>query len=114
MLAVAGALWALTTVGWLGLMAADRALMSDTSCVLVEYGSDYGEATWSWFPPGVTCTWDLRPRGLDLVITEEPPFARVGTGLVLGLWGATLGALATWRTLPARAASPTETESRVP
>jgi len=51
-LVVAIGLWAVTTVGWLGLIAVERAFKSDMTCDLVEGGSDYGDATWSWFPPG--------------------------------------------------------------
>jgi hypothetical protein len=93
-LAVAAiAIWALALTAWVGLLAAERVLVSPSDCPLVEGSSDYGEASWSWYPPGVTCTWDLRPRGVDLVITREPPTARVGIALVLLLWGATLVAV---------------------
>lgn len=110
-LVVAIGLWAVTTVGWLGLIAVERAFKSDMTCDLVEGGSDYGDATWSWFPPGVSCTWDLQPRGVDLVITEDPPAARVGMALVLVLWGASLAGLAMRRRSGTpRGAAPAESE----
>jgi hypothetical protein len=46
-----------------------------------------GGAEWSWFPPGVRCTYpsDLNP---DYVIVEDPPLARVGEILLaVGLAG---------------------------
>lgn len=45
-----------------------------TDCAAAPGGSVFGEASRSWFAPGVTCTWDLA-GGVQYV--EEPPMLRL-------------------------------------
>ena len=53
---------------------------------LVDGGSNYGEAEWSWVPLGTTCHWTEERHGIDRV--EEPgwgPTLLVGAMFVTGL-----------------------------
>lgn len=48
--------------------------VSDTSCDLAPGVSVFGDATRSWFAPGVTCSWD-NLNGAQHV--DRPPMARM-------------------------------------
>jgi hypothetical protein len=96
--------WMLATLGWIGLLTAERLLMGATSCEYQGVDSIYGEASWSWAPPGVTCTYDLSIDGRAVEVVEDPPVARIGTAVVLVLWGASNVAFAV-AALPRRAAA---------
>lgn len=66
-LAGAVAFWSMFSVG---LLVADRAIFADDlSCptTLVDGTSDsnYGTASWSWLPPGRTCTWTKEHNGIE-------------------------------------------------
>jgi hypothetical protein len=52
-----------------------------------------GEASWSWLPPGVSCTWQVELNGREVEVVEDPSVARLGTMVVFALWGATTAAL---------------------
>jgi hypothetical protein len=45
-----------------------------TDCELSPGVSVFGEASRSWFPPGVTCTWDLADGGRYV---DRPPMLRL-------------------------------------
>ncbi|MFB9313400.1 hypothetical protein [Nocardioides plantarum] len=45
-----------------------------TDCALSSGASAFGEASRSWLPPGVTCTWDLA-NGAQYV--DRPPLLRL-------------------------------------
>jgi hypothetical protein len=81
------AVWVVATLGWITLIAGEGALMSLTSCEYPAGDSIYGEASWSWFPPGVRCTWQLELNGRQVEVVESPSVARLGTAAVLVLWG---------------------------
>lgn len=103
-LAVCATLWMAAAGGWVGLLAVERVFMGDLSCPMSQDISEYGEATWSWFPPGVTCTWrDVSFRGSEHVVVEEPPIARLGIAGALLAWGGTIVALG-WTTRPTHTA----------
>jgi len=87
-------LWAVASVGWILLIAAERALMGPTSCEYQDGDSYYGEASWTWLPPGATCEWHLRIDGRTVDVIEQPPEARLGVAVALALWGASLIAIA--------------------
>ena len=99
-------LWALCCAGYGGYLMLERGLMGWTSCPLAEGSSEYGEATWSWLPPGVTCTW----RGVssngsgEYVLVQSPPPSRAVLGAVLLAWGGTLAVVA-WASRPASSES---------
>lgn len=91
---VCATLWVVAAGGWVGYLASERVLMGDLYCPIAPDSSDYGEATWGWFPPGVTCAWEgVTYNGTEHVLVEGPPFGRVATGGVLLAWAGTLGAL---------------------
>jgi hypothetical protein len=87
------AVWVVAALGWITLIAGEGALMSLTSCEYPAGDSIYGEASWSWFPPGVRCTWQLELNGRQVEVVESPSVARLGTAAVLVLWGASTAAL---------------------
>jgi hypothetical protein len=45
-----------------------------TSCATSPGGSNFGKASRSWFPPGVTCTW---PSADGAPYVERPPVLRL-------------------------------------
>lgn len=96
------ALWAVCCAAWAGYVTLERALVSDTSCPFTAGSSNYGEATWSWLPPGVTCTWrGVDFNGTEYVLVQSPPPSRAILGGVLLAWGGTLAAVA-WTSRPQR------------
>lgn len=97
-LVVCAALWSAAVGGWVGLLAMERVLMGDLSCPISHEVSEYGEATWGWLPPGVTCTWrGVSYNGSETVVVENPPVSRLGIAGALLAWGATIVALG-WST----------------
>jgi drug/metabolite transporter (DMT)-like permease len=88
-------LWALCSASYAGYLTLERGLMHDTSCPFTEASSNYGEATWSWFPPGLTCTWrGVSYNGSEYVFVQSPPPSRAVLGVVLLAWAGTLAAVA--------------------
>jgi hypothetical protein len=86
---------ALCITGWAGYLTLERGLMSDTSCPISSDSSNYGEATWSWVGPGVTCTWrGVSYNGTEYILVQKPPLSRAVLSVVLLAWTATLGAVA--------------------
>lgn len=81
-----GAVWALTLLGWIVLLAVEWYFTDGVACPLDPNTSLHGTARWSWLPPGRTCTWEL-PAGTH---TDDPPTARLGMLLLFVLWGASL------------------------
>jgi hypothetical protein len=89
------------TIGWLvwgalaaalvGTLVVEAMLLGPTSCELAAGSSIYGEASWSWLPPGVACRWELELGGdVPVVVTSGPSWARMGMALVLAGWAAAL------------------------
>lgn len=89
-----------STVGWLawgvamaalvGFLVVEAMLLGPTSCELAAGSSIYGDASWSWLPPGVACRWELEVGGVPTVLTSGPSWARVGMVLLLAGWAAAL------------------------
>ena len=99
-------IWAVALAGWISILALTRVTMGSTSCELTEGHSIYGEASWSWMPPGVHCVWPKSETGFDIRIEEPPPVARLGIAIAFLLWGITLVLL---RPRSADAAQPSDT-----
>ena len=89
------------TVSWLvwsaavavpvGVLVVEALLLGPTACELAAGSSVYGDATWSWLPPGVACRWELEVGGdTSTVVTSGPSWARVGMLLLLVGWGAAI------------------------
>lgn len=90
---IAFVVWVVALVGWVCLLGLERATMGPTSCELATGSSIYGDASWSWLPPGVRCEWGTEVEGEPVRIAEDPPVARVGTAIVFLLWGGSLWVL---------------------
>ena len=80
--------WSVATIGWIGLLTVERVLMGPVGCNYQGESSFYGEATWSWVPPGEVCTYELSIDGQRVEVVEDPPPSRIGIAAVLVLWGA--------------------------
>lgn len=66
MTVIAAALWVLGAVvglGWIWLVSS----LGDAGCEHRDGDSNYGELTWSLFPPGSKCTWTVSQNGVDEV-----------------------------------------------
>ncbi len=87
---VAAAAWLAVCLAWIALLGVEFLLSGSATCELARGSSIYGDATWRWLPPGTTCRWSEVIYGSNVVITREPPMARVGIGLVLLAWGCTI------------------------
>ncbi|GLU49893.1 hypothetical protein [Nocardiopsis ansamitocini] len=85
-----GIAWLAATALWLGLLVAEWATSGPTSCDLSPGSSVFGTVSWSWLPPGRTCTWVLGLDSGPVTVVHGPPTARLGTAAVLALWGASL------------------------
>lgn len=85
----------LCIAGWVGYLTLERGLMSDISCPISPESSNYGEATWSWVAPGVTCTWrGVSYNGTEYVLVRNPPLSRTVLSVVLLAWAVSLSLLA--------------------
>jgi hypothetical protein len=82
--------WSAAAAALVGVLVVEALLLGPTSCELAAGSSIYGDATWSWLPPGVACRWELEVGGDTTVITSAPSWARVGMLLLLAGWGAAL------------------------
>ncbi len=63
------------------------------TCELAPGTSVYGDADWSWFPPGVECTYDEDSLGRVARHIDSPSLDRLAIALVLMLWPLTLAAV---------------------
>jgi hypothetical protein len=79
------AIWLVCLIGWSAALASEVVLGCPS---FAPADSNYGDARWTWNPPGNTCTWTLA-EGKHV---ESPPPARYGILALLILWPAsTLG-----------------------
>lgn len=85
-------LWGTVAVGLAAVLVVEAVLLGPTSCELAAGLSIYGDASWSWLPPGVACHWELElAAGAPIVVTSGPSWARIGMLLLLAGWAAALG-----------------------
>lgn len=102
LLGLAG-LWLLATFGWLALLGVEAATSDSlTACPLSQEASIYGEAHWSWLPPGRVCQWQVQVGGTNVTVEKGPPTARIGIGIVLVLWGGALALVRRSQNVPTR------------
>ena len=76
LLPIAGFALALLAMAVLGVGLTIERSLDDVGCDAID-DSRYGEAEWSWLPPGVTCTYPS-PANPAYEIDESPPMARIG------------------------------------
>ena len=76
LLPIAGIALALLGMAVLGAGLMIERSLDDVGCDAID-DSMYGQAEWSWLPPGVTCTYPS-PANPAYEIEESPPMARVG------------------------------------
>lgn len=76
--------WILTALAWLLLVVAEKLASGPTSCPLSAQDSIYGQAEWSWLPPGTKCTWTATVQGSEITFTQGPSsyLLYIGVGLV--------------------------------
>lgn len=73
-------LWVASVVYVVACLAAPS-MVGESGCELTPGGSVYGEASRSWFPPGTTCTWEL--RGYGHYVTSPSPVRLIFVGVAL-------------------------------
>jgi hypothetical protein len=79
--------WSVLALAWIGSVVAEQVLLGDTvGCELSPGGSVFGEAGWSWFPLGRTCTWLI--DGVPVV--DRPALTELLIPATLVTWLATL------------------------
>lgn len=83
-------LWATASLAWIAVLALEWFTHGSTSCPLVPGTSFFGTSSWSWWPPGQVCVWELPVYGETYTVTQEPPTARLGILALLLLWGASI------------------------
>ena len=87
---VPSVLWLLAFVGYVAVLKVRHHVEGALSCELVAGSSYYGEARWSWLPPGTTCTYTVGAND-DLTFTTGPaPWAYVRPTL-LAFWAVSIG-----------------------
>jgi hypothetical protein len=66
------AVWLLVALCWVLLLVAEKLTTDSLACELVPNSSIYGQADWSWLPPGKSCTWTGNVHGAEVTFTEGP------------------------------------------
>ena len=85
-----GVVWLMVTLLWIAFIVGEAYMSGPTSCDLVPGRSVFGESSWSWLHLGETCTWKTELEGNPITIVQQAPAARMGVGIVLAFWGASL------------------------
>lgn len=79
--------WCVLALAWVGSVLAEQVLFGDTTgCELSPGSSVLGDAGWSWFPLGRTCTWLVD----GLTVTDRPSLTELLIPLTLAVWLVTL------------------------
>ena len=83
--------WGVVVAALVGVLVVEASLLGPTSCELAAGSSIYGDASWSWLPPGVACRWELDlGAGTPIVVAAGPSWARIGMVVLLAGWAAAL------------------------
>ena len=83
-------LWSFALGAWSILIAVESVFTTTSACELAPGSSIYGEASWTWMPPGRVCEWTLSIGGSSVSVVSEPPVARLGILVVLIVWAGTI------------------------
>lgn len=79
--------WSVLALAWIGSVVAEQVLLGDSiGCELSPGRSIFGEAGWSWFPLGRTCTWLVG----DIAIVDRPSLTELLIPATLIVWLVTL------------------------
>ena len=80
-------LWSVFALAWIGSVITEQALFGDSvGCELSSGTSIFGEAGWSWFPLGRTCTWLID----GVTVVDHPSLTELLIPATLLAWLVTL------------------------
>jgi hypothetical protein len=79
--------WSVLALAWVGSVVAEQLLFGNTvGCELSPGGSVFGDAGWSWFPLGRTCTWSID----GATVVHGPSLTELLIPATLAVWLVTL------------------------